>query len=102
MSLIPPCSMNTRHAYPFKAARVTTAVIHLSMVYFLFLNGWWCSVDLVTFLDTAGQEQYSEHRKESIIHSHGFLLVYDVTQRYGTPNPFLGSPALLSLLALAV
>lgn len=34
----------------------------------------------INFLDTAGQEQYREHRFESIERAHGYMLVYDVTQ----------------------
>jgi len=37
--------------------------------------------DLLTFIDTAGQEQYQEHRKEAIEAGHGYLMVYDITQR---------------------
>eukprot|EP01090_Pellita_catalonica_P012012 TRINITY_DN2517_c0_g1_i1.p1 TRINITY_DN2517_c0_g1~~TRINITY_DN2517_c0_g1_i1.p1 ORF type:complete len:522 (-),score=58.37 TRINITY_DN2517_c0_g1_i1:40-1605(-) len=35
----------------------------------------------ITFMDTAGQEQYYDHRKEVIGKSDGYLLVYDVTDR---------------------
>jgi GTPase SAR1 family protein len=37
---------------------------------------------VVTFIDTAGQEQYVEARREAIGSAQGFLLVYDVTQPY--------------------
>lgn len=40
-------------------------------------------IGVVTFIDTAGQEQYCEARRQAISSAQGFLLVFDATQRYG-------------------
>jgi GTPase SAR1 family protein len=46
---------------------------------------------VVTFIDTAGQEQYVEARREAIGSAQGFLLVYDVTQPYVFAPPYSSS-----------
>ncbi|KAL6080675.1 Ras-related protein Rab-14 [Balamuthia mandrillaris] len=36
---------------------------------------------MLTILDTAGQEQFMEYRRESVEQSQGFLIIFDVTQQ---------------------
>eukprot|EP01087_Luapelamoeba_hula_P025290 TRINITY_DN9975_c0_g1_i1.p1 TRINITY_DN9975_c0_g1~~TRINITY_DN9975_c0_g1_i1.p1 ORF type:complete len:580 (+),score=98.24 TRINITY_DN9975_c0_g1_i1:63-1742(+) len=47
---------------------------------------------IVTFMDTAGQNQYAELREDYIAQAHAFLLLYDVTSRlsYEEVQEFLG------------